>query len=209
MQLFFHILPLRLLIIAWPDRDRILSALHLMFVTMSQDRLIDAVSLSTVCELDSFDGKGCFELGLQILGALHDISSGTLRDTIQQLFCSRQITRFSTPFSSRCVSDRHSFFWHFPISESSTWIKCLNSRLRVIQLDVEISQIEQNFIRSFPGFFFWSLDRHVWTNDHMAKDCSRITFPVMLDMAPYVFWQKMVSLSIGCRYFSPGNPNND
>jgi hypothetical protein len=46
MQLFFHVLPLKLLIVAWPNRDRIISALHLMFVAMSQDRLIDAVSLS-------------------------------------------------------------------------------------------------------------------------------------------------------------------
>jgi hypothetical protein len=43
-QLLFHILPLKLLIVAWPNRDLIISALHLMFVVMSQDRLIDAVS---------------------------------------------------------------------------------------------------------------------------------------------------------------------
>jgi hypothetical protein len=77
---------------------------------MSQDRLIDAVPLLTVCEPDVFDGKDCFELGLQILGALRDAFSETLRDAIQQLFCSREITRFSTPFSSRLVSNRHSFF---------------------------------------------------------------------------------------------------
>jgi hypothetical protein len=86
MQLLFHTLPLRLLIVAWPNRDPIISALHLMLVAMSQDRLIDAVLLSTVCEPDVFDGKDCFELGLQILGVLRDASSGTRRDTIQQLF---------------------------------------------------------------------------------------------------------------------------
>jgi hypothetical protein len=87
-----------------------ISTLYLMFVAMSQDRLIDAVSLSTVCEADVFDGKDCFELGLQNLGAFRDASWGTLRDIIQHLFCSRQITRLSTPFSSGRVSDRHSFF---------------------------------------------------------------------------------------------------
>jgi hypothetical protein len=142
MQLLFHILRLRLLIIAWPNRDLIISALHLMFVAMYQDRLTDVVSLSTVCESDAFDGKDCFELGLQILGALHYVSSGRLRNTIQQLVCSRQIIRLSIPFSSRRASDRHSFFWHFPASESSTWIKCLNSRLRVVQLDVEPPQTQ-------------------------------------------------------------------
>jgi hypothetical protein len=109
MELLLHIRPLRLLIVAWPNRDLIISALHLMFVAMSQDRLIDAVSLSTACEPDVSDGKDCFELGLQVSGALHGASPGTLSDTIQQLFCSRQIARFSTPFSSRRVPiDIHS-----------------------------------------------------------------------------------------------------
>jgi hypothetical protein len=94
-----------LLIVARPNRDLIISALHLLFVAMSQRRLIDAVSLLTVCEPGIFDGKDCFELGFQILGALPDASSGMLRGAIQQLLCSRQITRFSTVFSSRRVSD--------------------------------------------------------------------------------------------------------
>jgi hypothetical protein len=64
MQLLFYILPRRLLIVAWPNQELIISALHLMFVAMSQDRLIDAVSLSTVSEPGVFDDKGCFELGL-------------------------------------------------------------------------------------------------------------------------------------------------
>jgi hypothetical protein len=109
-QFLFDILPLRLLIVAWPNRDLNISALHWMFVTMFQDRPVDAVSLSTVSQPDVFDGKDCLELGLQILGAVRNVSSGTLRDIVQQLFCSRQITPFSTPFSSRHVSDRHSFF---------------------------------------------------------------------------------------------------
>jgi hypothetical protein len=110
MPLFYHILPLKLLIVAWPNRDLTISALRLMFFAMSQHRLINAVSLSTVCEPDVFDSKNYFERGLQILGALGGASSGTLRDTIQQLLCSRQITRLSAAFSSRAVSDRHSFF---------------------------------------------------------------------------------------------------
>jgi hypothetical protein len=54
-----------------------------MFVAMPHDRFIGVVSLSTVCEPDVVDGKDCFELALQILGALRDASSGTLRDTIK------------------------------------------------------------------------------------------------------------------------------
>jgi hypothetical protein len=105
VQLLFHALPLRLMIVAWPNRDPIISALRLMLVAMSQNRPIDAVSPSTVCEPDAIDGKHCLELALQILGALRDAPSGMLRDTIEQLFCFRQITRFSTAFSSRCVPD--------------------------------------------------------------------------------------------------------
>jgi hypothetical protein len=191
IQLFFHILPLRLLIVAWPNRDRIISALHLMFVAISQDRLIDTLSLSMVCEPDIFNGKDFFELGLQILGALRDASSRTLRDIIQQLLCSRQITPFSLPFSSRRVSDRHSFVAHLPVSRSPTWIERLNSYLRVIQLDAEPPQTQQNFILSFPKFFFLSLGRHVSTNDHAVTDFSRVTVPAMLKMAPYAFLIKI------------------
>jgi hypothetical protein len=166
-----------------------------MVVVMSRRRLIDAVSLSAVCEADVFDGKDDFELGLQVWGGICAASLGTLRDVIQQLFCSRQITRFSTHFSSRCVSDWHSFFLHLPVSGSSTWIECLNYCLRLIQLNAEPPQTEQNFIRSFPRFFFLSLGRHVWPNDHMLKHWSRITFPIMLDMAPHAFLAKISALT--------------
>jgi hypothetical protein len=71
------------MIVAWPNHDPIISALRLTFVAMSQNRPIDAVSLSTACEPDVLDGKYCFELALQALGALYDASSGTLRDIIE------------------------------------------------------------------------------------------------------------------------------
>jgi hypothetical protein len=78
-----------------------------------------------------------------------------------------------------------------------------------IQFDAEPRQTQENFIRSFPRFVFVSLSRHVWTNDHMLKDCSRVTFPVMLDMALYLFLtKKVVALSIGYRDFSPTNAEN-
>jgi hypothetical protein len=83
MQLLFHIPPLRFLIVAWPNRDPIISALSLMFVTISQDRFINAMSLSTVCEPNVLDGKDCFELTLRVLGELGGGSSGALRDTIK------------------------------------------------------------------------------------------------------------------------------
>jgi hypothetical protein len=64
----------------------------------------------------------------------------------------------------------------------------------VIQLDAEPPQAQQNFICSFPRFFFFGLGRHAWTNDHMVKDCSRVTFPIMLNMAPYVLLAKIVTV---------------
>jgi hypothetical protein len=40
-------------------------------------------------------------------------------------------------------------------------------------------------------FFFLSLGRPVWINDHhIVKDCRRVTFPVTLDMALYAFLRK-------------------
>jgi hypothetical protein len=103
--------------------------------------------LSTVCQPDVLDGKDCFELVLQIFGALRDVSSGMLRDTIKQLFCFRQITRFSTAFSSRCVPDRPLFFLHLPVSGSFTLMEFLNSYFRIIQFDAEPPQTQHIFIR--------------------------------------------------------------
>jgi hypothetical protein len=148
---------------------------------MSRGRIIDAASLSTVCEPGVFDGKVCSELALQILERLHDSSSGTLRDTIEQMFCFRQIIRFSGTLSSKCVPDRPDFFLHLPFSGSSTSTECLNSYFRAVQLHSERPQTKQTFTRSFPGFFCFSFGRYAWINDHMVKDCSPVPFPVMLD----------------------------
>jgi hypothetical protein len=57
----------------------------------------------------------------------------------------------------------------------------------VVQLDAEPPQTQQDFICSFPGFFFLSLGRHGWINNHMVKDYHRVTFSTMLDMAQYAF----------------------
>jgi hypothetical protein len=64
-------------------------------------------------------------------------------------------------------------------------MECLNSYFKIIQFDAEPAQTQQNFIRSFPNFLFLSLGRYVWGSDHMAKDCRRVAFPIMLDMIPY------------------------
>jgi hypothetical protein len=63
-------------------------------------------------------------------------------------------------------------------------MKCLNSNFRIIQFDAESPQTQQIFIRSFPRFFFLSVGRYIWGNDHMAKDCGRVAFPVILEMIP-------------------------
>jgi hypothetical protein len=43
----------------------------------------------------------------------------------------------------------------------------------------------------------------------MVKDCSRVTFPVMLDMVPYAFLTKNGTLINWLLAFSSGNPEND
>jgi hypothetical protein len=60
-----------------------------------------------------------------------------------------------------------------------------------IQFNAEPPQTKQDFIHLFPRFFFFSsLGRQGWTNDHMVKHCVRVTFPVMFDMVPYAFLTK-------------------
>jgi hypothetical protein len=65
----------------------------------------------------------------------------------------------------------------------------------LIQFDSEWPQTQQQFVCSFPMFFFTNLGRDVLNPDHIEKDCSRIDCPVMLDMIPYVFEGRSVTNS--------------
>jgi hypothetical protein len=88
--------------------------------------------------------------------------------------------------------------------------ECLNSYFRIIQLDAELPQAQQMFIRSFPRFFFFSLGRYVRGNDHMAKDCRCVAFPVMLDMIPYAVQTENRSLyQLAAVISHLGNPEKD
>jgi hypothetical protein len=111
VQLFFHIRPLRLVIVAWPNRDPISSALRLIFVAMTHNRPIDAVSLSTVCEPYVLDGKDCFELALQTLGALRDASLGCLDTHLNNCSVSDRSLGFLPPsHPDLCPIDLHSSY---------------------------------------------------------------------------------------------------
>jgi hypothetical protein len=48
VQGLFHIIPLKLMILAWRNADRTVSKVHLLFASMSQHRVTDAISLSTM-----------------------------------------------------------------------------------------------------------------------------------------------------------------
>jgi hypothetical protein len=56
-----------------------------------------------------------------------------------------------------------------------------------------LNHLKHNKI-SFAHFTGSSFGCHVWTNNHMIKDCSRVSFPVILDMVPYVFLTKIGTL---------------
>jgi hypothetical protein len=59
VQILFHTLPLRLIVITWPNHDPTISKLRVLFTAMSQHQLTDAVSLSTLSEVDVLDAKDC------------------------------------------------------------------------------------------------------------------------------------------------------
>jgi hypothetical protein len=208
MQLLFHILPLRLLIVAWPNRDLVISALHLLFVAISQDRLVDTVSLSTVCEPDVFDGKDCFELSLHILGALRDASSGTLRDTVQPLFYARQITRFPTLFSSSTspihIHSSDTFLFPDPLFGSNAWI--LASGLFNLMLN-HLKNNKISFVH-FPGSSSQALVATCGQLIIWWKTVAALPFWPCLIWLHTLSWQKLVPLSIGCQHFIHGNAEN-
>jgi ubiquitin C-terminal hydrolase len=187
VQVLFHIIPLKLMILAWPNADQTVSKVRLLFASMSQHHVIDAVSLSTICEPDFHDAKDCSEFALKILGANRDSSSGTLRSTIEHSVCFKLTTRFRARFSFRLVTNPPSFLLHRPVFGSSTLIDCLDSFFGIILLNSQSTETQQHFISFFPRFLFIHLGRDVWNRDHIEKDCRTIAFPVILDMTHYAF----------------------
>jgi hypothetical protein len=75
VQVLFHIVSLKLMILVWPNADQTVSKVRLLFASVPQHHVNHAVSLSTICETDLHYAKVCLELALKILGALHDSSS--------------------------------------------------------------------------------------------------------------------------------------
>jgi hypothetical protein len=68
VQVLFHIIPLKLMILAWPNSDQTVSKIRVLFASMSQHHVTNTVSLSTICKPDLHDAKNCSELALKILG---------------------------------------------------------------------------------------------------------------------------------------------
>jgi hypothetical protein len=161
VQVLFHILPLKLMILAWPNADQTVSKVHLLFAGMSQQLVTNAVSLSTVCEPDLCDAKDCSELALKILAALRDSCSGTLRSTIEHSACFKLTTRFQARFSSRLVTNPPSFLLHLPVFGSSTLIDCLDSFFGIIPLNSQSAETQQHFISFFPRFLLTHFSRDV------------------------------------------------
>jgi hypothetical protein len=110
VQRVFHILALRLIILAWPNDDPIGTELRLLFARISRCEVTSAASLSLICEPGLVPGKDCSEFGMQIFQALHNSSSEGVRDTVENLSCCQLSTRFHGPFSQENVIHTQEFF---------------------------------------------------------------------------------------------------
>jgi hypothetical protein len=92
VQVRFHILPLRYLILAWPNRHPTVEKLYNLFVTMTNHQLANAVRLSTIDDPDIRPSQDCSEIVMHIFRALHDSASGKLQSTTENLVCFQLIT---------------------------------------------------------------------------------------------------------------------
>jgi hypothetical protein len=159
VQKLFHILPLRLLILAWPYDDPIICELRLLFAEMSNHERTSAIFLSRICEPHFVHSKDCSEFAMQIFHALHNSSSERLRSTVEDLICFQLSTRFRGQFSQQDVIGPPEFFLHLPVSNSSTLIDCLDSFFALIPYPGQEYDTQQYSISFFPRFLF--LNRHL------------------------------------------------
>ena len=156
---------------------------------MSRHEVICAASLSRICEPHLVRGKDCSEFGMQIFQALHNSSSEGLRYTVENLICFEWSMRFRGPVSQENVTHTQEFFLRLPVAYSSTLIDCLNLFFAAIPYPGQEYETRQYSISFFPRFLFINLGRDMWNGMHMEKDCRRIDFPVILDLARYAFRQ--------------------
>jgi ubiquitin C-terminal hydrolase len=187
VQTLFHILPLRLMILAWPNDNPIGTEFRLLFAQMSRHEVTSAASLSRICELHLVCGQDCSEFGMQIFQALHNSFSEGLRYTVENLICFQLSMRFRGPFSQENVTQTQEFFFRLPIADSSTLIDCLNSFFAAIPYSSQEYETRQYSISFFPRFLFINLGRDMWNGMNMEKDCRRIDCPAILDLSRSAF----------------------
>jgi hypothetical protein len=111
VQVLFHIIPLKFMILAWPNCDQTVSKIRVLLARMSQHHITNAVPLLTICESDLHDAKYCSELVLKSLGALRDSSLGTLRSTIKHLVCFKSTIHLQIGDRPTCLLLSPSCFW--------------------------------------------------------------------------------------------------
>jgi hypothetical protein len=87
VQMLFHILPIRYLILALPDYDPVASKIRSIFVCMSRHQLTTTVSLTLTSQDNGNPTYECGEFAIRCLDAIRNACSDELRYTIENLLC--------------------------------------------------------------------------------------------------------------------------
>jgi ubiquitin C-terminal hydrolase len=87
VQTLFHILPLRLLVVGWPNGQPTITKLRAVFVVMAQGKMTSAISMEQICEEHVRGAQDCSELAIQIFEALRESAPESLQPIIQSLIC--------------------------------------------------------------------------------------------------------------------------
>jgi hypothetical protein len=109
-QTLYDILPLGLVIPAWPNCHLTVSKPSVVLADMSKHHFTNTLPLWTIWEPDVFDAKNCSELVMQIVGAFLNSSSGVKTNNgLFQLIiqfrglCSWRIGKVLLSFLSRII----------------------------------------------------------------------------------------------------------
>jgi hypothetical protein len=188
VQIVFHILPFRLLIMRWNTSERIVLQLQLVFRELARKNLISARFLRDVSEPGRAGPKDCSEFGRNLLNALFVIASPELTEQLNTLI------RFQIRHV-RSYPDHDQIILDNPATMLIVNTLGVNSLIQALRRDfagarplggVDVRG-EKNCIRSLPVFLLIDVRRDVWINGRMEKDCHRFAFPTVLDMAPYAY----------------------
>jgi hypothetical protein len=185
IQVLFHLLPVRNLIMSWPGENSVAAQLRLVFMNLSRARLICPAFMSGVCEPGEDRAKDCSEFALNLLSIIRLELDGPFKGNLERLVYFEIVRRI-------VIGDEEEMSVDDPgpiLTLYSENNRSLNAALEDYFMPHEVlgrfGAMEKFMIRRLPKFLLIHVDRHRVVNGRIEKDCRSFEFSDLIDVRTY------------------------